>query len=121
MTRIENESQYEWAVERVEKLLSQTDDSMPADNPKMIELKLLSDLVSDYSNKHYSIGKPVLTEVLRLRMYEKGLNQTSLAKLIGVSKSRVSDYLTGRSEPTLKVAREISQKLNINANIVLGV
>jgi len=38
-----------------------------------------------------------------------------------VSPSRISDYFTGRSEPTLKVAREISKKLNIDANIVLGI
>jgi len=121
MVRIENETQYSWAVERVEKLLSETDDSMPLNDTKIIELKLFSDLVADYSDKNYSIGKPTLTEVLKLRMYEKGLNQTSLAKLIGVSKSRVSDYLTGKTEPTLKVAREISIKLNINPNIILGV
>ena len=47
--------------------------------------------------------------------------QTKLSELLGVSTSRVSDYLTGRCEPTLKVAREISRKLNIDADIVLGV
>ena len=54
-------------------------------------------------------------------MYEMGLNQKALAKLIGVSSSRLSDYISGKCEPTLKVARTISQKLNIDANIVLGV
>lgn len=53
--------------------------------------------------------------------YEMGLNQKALAKLIGVSSSRLSDYISGKCEPTLKVARTISQKLNIDANIVLGV
>lgn len=52
---------------------------------------------------------------------EMGLNQKALAELIGVSPSRLSDYISGKCEPTLKVAREISQKLNIDANIVLGV
>ena len=67
------------------------------------------------------MGAPTLIDVLKLRMYEMGLNQKSLAKLIGVSPSRLSDYISGKCEPTLKVAREISQKLNIDANIVLGV
>ncbi len=35
--------------------------------------------------------------------------------------SRVSEYLSGKSEPTLKIEREISRKLHIDANIVLGV
>ena len=50
-----------------------------------------------------------------------GLNQVKLSELLGVSPSRISDYLTGRCEPTLKVAREMSRKLNIDANIVLGI
>ena len=54
-------------------------------------------------------------------MYEMGLSQAKLSELLGVSPSRISDYFTGRSEPTLKVAREISKKLNIDVNIVLGV
>lgn len=54
-------------------------------------------------------------------MYEMGLTQDSLAKLIGVSPSRVYDYLSGKSEPTLKVGRLISQKLDIPPAIVLGV
>lgn len=54
-------------------------------------------------------------------MYEMGLDQKALAKLIGVSPSSLSDYISGRSKPTLKVAREISQKLNIDINIVIGV
>lgn len=42
-------------------------------------------------------------------------------ELLGVSTSRISEYLNGKSEPTLKVAREISRKLKIDASIVLGV
>lgn len=76
---------------------------------------------SVYSEEHFALGEPTLIDVLKLRMYEMGLNQKALAKLIGVSPSRLSDYISGKCEPTLKVAREISRKLNIDANIVLGV
>ncbi|MCM1031220.1 MAG: helix-turn-helix domain-containing protein [Oscillibacter sp.] len=48
-------------------------------------------------------------------------NTIKAKNTLGVSPSRVSDYLTGRCEPTLKIAREISRKLNIDAHIVLGV
>ena len=33
---------------------------------------------------------------------------------------RVSEYLTGKSEPILKTAKDISQKLDIDPVIVLG-
>lgn len=48
------------------------------------------------------------------------LNQVKLSGILGVSTSRVSEYLTGKSEPPLKVARDISVKLNIDPLIVLG-
>ena len=121
MTKIENQAQYEWAVKRVEELLLLVKDDTPLSDPNSIELDLLSNLVADYSEEHFALGEPSLVDVLKLRMYEMGLNQKSLSKLIGVSPSRLSDYISGKCEPTLKVAREISRKLNIDANIVLGV
>lgn len=121
MTKIENKTQYEWAVKRVEELLPLVTDETPLDDPNSIELELLSNLVADYSDEHFALEGPKLVDVIKLRMYEMGLNQKSLAKLIGISPSRLSDYISGKCEPTLKVARAISQKLNIDANIVLGV
>lgn len=121
MTKIENEQQYNWAVNRVEELLPLVDDNTPVDNPNSIELKLLSDLVADYSEEHFSLGEPTLTEVLKLRMYEMGLTQKSMSELIGVSPSRLSNYMSGKNEPTLQVARKISKRLHIDAEIVLGI
>ena len=121
MTKIENEAQYKWAVARVEELLPLVDDDTPRDDRNLIELELLSNLVADYSEEHFAIGSPSLADVIKLRMYEMGINQAKLSELLGVSPSRVSDYLTGRCEPTLKVAREMSRKLNIDANIILGI
>jgi len=54
-------------------------------------------------------------------MYERGLNQKRLSELLGISTSRISEYLTEKSEPPLKIAREISIKLDIDSAIVLGV
>lgn len=121
MTKIENQTQYDWAVKRVEQLLPLVKDDTPLNDPNSIELELLSNLVADYSEEHFALGNPTLIDVLKLRMYEMGLNQKSLAKLVGISPSRLSDYISGKCEPTLKVAREISRKLDIDANIVLGV
>ncbi len=121
MTKIENEQQYEWAVSRVEELLPLVNDDTPAGDPNSIELELLSNLVADYSDEHFSVGTPSLIDVMILRLSEMKLTQKGLAEMLGVSPSRVSEYMTGKSEPTLKVAREISRKLNIDPAIVLGV
>ncbi len=121
MTKIENEAQYDWALARVEQLLPITDEDTPLDDPNMIELVLLSNLVADYSDIHFAIGTPSLVDIIKLRMYEMGLTQRGLAELLGVSPSRVNDIVSGRSEPTFKMARDISQKLNIDPGVVLGV
>ena len=121
MAKIENKEQYDWAIKRVEELLPLVNDSTPFDNPNSIELDLLSNLVADYSDEHYSIGEPSLVDVIKLRMFEMDMTQKKLSELLGVSPSRINDYITGRSEPTLKVARNISRKLNINPYVVLGV
>lgn len=121
MAKIQNEIAYKAAMERIEELLPLVDDNTPSNDKNLIELDLLSELVADYEDEHYPIKLPSLVDVIKLRMYEMGLNQVKLSELLEVSPSRVSDYLTGRCEPTLKVARAISRKLNIDANIVLGI
>lgn len=121
MAKIENEIEHDAICQRVEELLPMTDDNTPLTDRNLIELNLLSGLVEEYEDEHYPIKAPSLVDVIKLRMYEMGINQAKLSELLGVSPSRISDYLTGRCEPTLKVAREMSRKLNIDANIVLGV
>ena len=121
MTKIQNETAYKATMERIEELLPLVDDDTPLSDKNLIELDLLSGLVAEYEDVHYTIQCPSLIDVIKLRMYEMGLNQTALASILGISKSRISDYLSGKSEPTLQIAREMSVKLNIDANVVLGV
>lgn len=90
MTEIENKQQYNCAVNRVEELLPLVDDKTPKDDPHFIELELLSNMVADYSDKHFAIGEPSLSDVLKLRMEEIGLTLAKIAKLIGVSPIRMS-------------------------------
>ena len=66
----------------------------------LIELDSLSEFVSKYDDEHCPIKYPSLIYVIKLRMYEMGLNQM---KLSGGGPLRCSDYLIGRCEPTLKV------------------
>lgn len=121
MTKIENEKQYQATLKRVEYLMMTLPEDTPEDDPTMIELTLLGNLVADYDEEHYPIGTPTLIEVIKLRMYEMGLTQIALSKLLGINPSRICEYLSGKKEPTLPQAREISRKLNIDPAIVLGV
>jgi len=117
---IQTEKEYNAIVKRVEVLLQTPENIENQEAQGYIELNILSDLVADFEENYYPVKKPTLSETMKLRMFERGLNQKRLSELLGISTSRVSEYLTGKSEPTLKTARDISQKLDIDPIIVLG-
>ena len=121
MTRIENEKQYLSAMARIEELLKVVTDETPEDDKDSIELVLLSNLVADYEDEHYPIRKPTLIEILKLRMFEMGLTQNELAAMLGMNQSKISEILSGKSEPTLKQARTMVTTLHISPAVVLGV
>lgn len=87
-------------------------------DPNRVELELLSNFVADYSEKHFVLGEPSFADLLNLHMSEMELTQDVLAELLGMSPSRLNDYLSGKSEPTLKIVHEISQILSIDTNII---
>ena len=120
MAEIKNETQYEAIIERIEELLKVVDNDTPMTDRFLIELDLISEMVADYEEKHYPIEPPTLIEMVQERMAEMKLSQKALAELLGVSPPRISEYLNGKSEPTLKVARIMHQKLDIDPEILLG-
>jgi len=120
MAEIKNESQYEAMIQRIEELLKVVSNDTPVTNRSYIELDVISDLVAEYEEKYYPVIIPTLAEVIRDEMAERGISQKELAELLGVSPPRISEYLNGKSEPTLKVARLMHQKLDIDPDILLS-
>ena len=59
-------------------------------------------------------------EMQVVQMAERGISQKELAELLGVSPPRISEYMNGKSKPTLKVARLMYQKLDIDPEILLA-
>ena len=120
MAKIKNEKQYQIILKRVEALMDIVKEDTPANAPDFVELDLLADLAEEYEMEHYPVGQPTLPEILKLRMYEMQLTQKSLAELLGVSAPRISDYLTGKSQPTFTIAKKMHHNLSIDANLILA-
>ena len=121
MAQIKTEKEYLAAMKRIDELLPLTwKEGTPDDTPENLELAILSDLVSEYEDVHYPMGKPSLIELIKLRMYEMGLNQQGIASLLGISAPRMSEIMHGKTEPSLSLARTMCQKLDISPEIVLG-
>ena len=116
-----NKEQYDFAMERVEELLPLVDDNTPANDKNAVELSMMSDIVIAYEKEHYPIEKPTVAELIELSLEEKGMTQKQLANEIGISPSRINDYISGRSEPTLRIARLLCRILNIQPSAMLGI
>jgi len=112
--------QYEFALNRVEELLPVVDDQVSADDRSAVELALLSEIVIEYESLHFPIEKPTIAELIGLALEEKEMTQKDLAEEIGVSPSRINDFITGRAEPSLKIAKRLCLSLGITASAMLG-
>jgi HTH-type transcriptional regulator/antitoxin HigA len=95
MTIIKNKLEFDAASSRIEELLKLVDNSTPASDNYLLELDLLSNLVAEYEEVYSPLNTPSLPDIIRLRMYEMNISQLKLSELIGVSPSRVSEYLSG--------------------------
>jgi HTH-type transcriptional regulator/antitoxin HigA len=117
MKRI-SEIDYKKASARIEELLKVVNNNTPQDDPNLEELVALSD-IENYETEYYPIGTPSLKDVIELRMFEKKLKQKDLAELLETSASRISEYLNGKRDITIEIARALHKKLNIDSDIIL--
>jgi HTH-type transcriptional regulator/antitoxin HigA len=112
-------NQYEFALERIEELLPIVNESTPVYSKDSIELSVMSDIVIAYEEEHFPIEKPTVSELIALSLEDNNMTQKQLASEIGISPSRINDYISGRSEPTLKIAHLLCKTLDISANAML--
>ena len=112
--------QYEFALARIEELLPIVDDQTAVTDRNAVELVLLSDIVIEYESIHFPIEKPTIAELMELALEERKMTQRELAREIGVSPSRINDFMTGRAEPSLKIAKRICLTLGITASAMPG-
>lgn len=104
---------------RLEALIDQVNDDTPENSPLAQEFLEVTQTIEEYEEVHFPIGLPTLQEMIELRMFEMGLKRKNLATLLNTSASRISDYLNGKREITLKVAKALHKRLNIDSDIIL--
>lgn len=57
---------------------------------------------------------------LKDAMYKKDINQTELAKMVGVSGAAISKYISGQSEPGSKNMKALSDALGVSLEYLYG-
>ena len=121
MSQIKNEKQYKAMMARIDEIFLSTDENTPADDPRLLELDLLSSLVEEYEQEHFPIETPSLPATMNARLAENNWSQKEMATILGITAPRLSAILSGKVNPTYEQARVISSRLNIDPAIVLAV
>lgn len=104
---IKTEQDYDFALNRLEKIFH-----APADSVEGDEAEVLSILIEKYEDEHYPIEAPDPIEAIKFRMEQMDMSKKDLAKVIGY-KSRVSEIFSRKRKLTLKMIRNLHDKLNI--------
>ena len=121
MAHIKTEKEFAAIMARIDQLFFDTNEDTPSDDPRLIELDMLSALVEEYEKEVCPIKPPTLAEMIVFRIHEMNLTQKDLSKLLDMTPPRLSEILNEKKEPTYRQAQKIATTLNIDANIVLAV
>jgi HTH-type transcriptional regulator/antitoxin HigA len=121
MAHIKTEKEYAAIMTRIDQLFYETDENTPVEDPRLIELDMLSALVEEYEKEVCPIQPPTLAEMILFRMHEMNLTQKELSRLLDITAPRLSEILNGKKDPTYRQAQKIATTLNIDAGIVLAV
>ena len=121
MAHIKTEKEYAAIMTRIDQLFYETDANTPVEDPRLIELDMLSALVEEYEKEVCPIQPPTLAEMILFRMHEMNLTQKELSRLLDITAPRLSEILNGKKDPTYRQAQKIATTLNIDAGIVLAV
>ena len=120
MARIKDEKQYKAILGRIDEIFFQTDEKTSPEDPRLLELDLLSSMVEEYEKEHFPIETPSLPDMLVEKMGEYHVNQKEMASLLGMTASRLCDILNRKKTPTYRQAQTIASKLDISPAIVLN-
>lgn len=111
---IKTEKDYRVALIRLEQIFD-----APANSPEGDEAEILSLLIENYENQHYSIEAPDPIEAIKIRMEEMNLKQKDLVGIIG-GKSRVSEILNRKKRLTVDMIRNLTTRLNLSASVLVN-
>lgn len=104
---IKTEEDYTQALSRLEEIFH-----APLESPEGDEADVLSILIEKYEDEHYPIEAPDPIEAIKFRMEQMEMKKKDLAAIIGY-KSRATEILSGKRKLTLKMIRNLHEKLKI--------
>ena len=115
---ISNEKSYKLALKKVDDLMKLGSQKITFDQAK--EITTLAKSIQTSEKNIYTITPPTtLAGMIELRMYEMKFKQVELAKLLGISNTKLSLILSGKQKADLQFIKSIHKELKINAEFIL--
>lgn len=113
---IKTKKDYEASLEHCYQLMQK---DLKPDSTFSDELEVLSILVQEYEKKHFPIPPPHPIDAIKYRLEQIGLDEKELNKILG-GRSRKSEILSGKRKLSLAMIRELHEKLNIPAEVLIA-
>ena len=111
---IKTKADHEAALAKIEQLWDAAPGSADADT-----LEVLAVLVDAYENEHVDIPPPDPIDAILFRMEQRGIARTDLQEVLGVSRGRLSEVLSGKRSLSKAMIRRLVEQLDIPAEILI--
>jgi len=116
--QIKSKEAYEITMKEIDELMRKGESNL---NPKQKErLRTMAEAAEQYEDTYDPLPLPEsLPEMIRMRMFQMHLNQSFVAKLLGVSDTKFSLIMSGKQKPDVYFIKAIHSKLKVDANLIL--
>lgn len=115
LTSIKNDEHLAYASNIVDELIS-----MERDSGKEEYLSALTDLIEAYEDANVEIEGSTPQEMLAHLIEARGLTQSALAEGAGVSKSTISEILSGKDRLSKRIAFRLADFFSVSPVLFLG-
>ncbi len=111
---IKNDEHLAYASDVVDELIS-----MDRDSGQDEYLDALTDLIEAYEDSNVEIGESTPQEMLRHLLDSRGITQVALATKAGVSKSTISEILSGKDRVSKRIAFKLAGFFSVSPVLFL--
>lgn len=113
---IETEAENERLLAEIERLLDKGEGRSPEED-KLLEL--MTTLVEDFEERHYSIPDAPPHEILQELMRARGLRQRDVLHIFGSSSGTASEVINGKRSISRAQAKALAQVFNVSPGLFL--
>jgi len=122
--KIRTAAQYEKALIAIESLMNAFPDGENAANDKNIAE--LAKAIEEYEDRHAAMPMSLviknlenLPDVIELKMFEKQMKRKDMAKLLGITDTRLSEVMHGKRKVNMELAKRLYKTLGVDPKFIL--